>query len=206
MSGEVTFYYDFSSPFSYLASTQIERVAQENGAKVRFRPFLLGALFKKIGTPEVPLFTFPEPKRRYMLRDLTDWASFWRVELKWPSRFPMRTIAPLRLALAVGESHIARVTHAIYRGYWVEDRDIADAAVLRAICTDAGLPADAVERGLAPDQAIKQALIDVTDEAVAAGVCGAPSFVVRGHLFWGQDRLDLVARTLAGWEPPQQPV
>ncbi len=198
----VTFYYDFSSPYAYLGATQIERVARGRGAEVRWRPMLLGAVFKAIGTPTVPLLAQPQAKQRYLSRDLGDWADYWSVPFSWPSRFPMRTVLPLRLALAAGDAHIAPLSHALFRAYWVEDRDIADLATVTAIAKSVGLDDATIKRASDPDPAIKQALIDSTNEAVAAGVCGAPSFVVRGHLFWGQDRLDLVDRTLAGWEPP----
>jgi 2-hydroxychromene-2-carboxylate isomerase len=199
---ELTFYYDFSSPFSYLGATQVERVAAAHGARVRWRPFLLGALFKQIGTPEVPLLAASEPKRRYYLQDLQDWAAHWGVDFRWPSRFPMRSVAALRLALAVDEAARPALSLRLYRAYWVEDRDLADPDVLRAVGAEAGVEAAAVERALAPDPAVKQALVDSTAEARAAGVCGAPSFVVGGYLFWGQDRLPLVDRVLGGWRPP----
>lgn len=202
----VTFYYDFSSPFAYLGSTQIERIVREHGATVRWRPILVGALFRRIGTPDVPIEGFTTPKRAYVGRDLQHWASHWKVPFVWPSRFPMRTVAPLRLALAAaedaGDDAAARLVHALFAAYWVEDRDLADAGVLRAIGAGVGLQSATIDRALAPDPKIKQALIDSTDEAIAAGVVGVPSFVVGGHLFWGQDRLDLVARVLDGWNPP----
>lgn len=200
----LTFYYDFSSPYAYLGATQVERVARQAGATVRWRPILLGALFRKIGTPDVPLDSFPAPKRAYMMRDLLHWAAHWEAPFRWPSRFPMRTVAPLRLALAVEADggDIAAISHALFRAYWVDDRDIADPGVVRAVAAEAKVAAATVERALAPDPAVKQALVVATDEAIAAGVCGVPSFVARGHLFWGQDRFDLVARTLAGWDPP----
>jgi 2-hydroxychromene-2-carboxylate isomerase len=191
---EVTFYYDFSSPFAYLGATQIERIAKEQAARVRWRPILLGALFKQIGTPMVPLDDFPAAKRAYMLRDLMHWAAHWDVPFRWPSRFPMRTVAPLRLALATEAAggDLAALSLALFRAYWVDDRDLADPSVLR----DFG-DVTAIET-----PAIKDALRARTDEAVAAGVCGVPSFRVREHLYWGQDRLALVSRTLAGWDPP----
>jgi len=193
---EVVFYYDFSSPYAYLGATQIARVAAEAGARVVWRPILVGALFHEIGTPNVPLDDFPAAKRAYMLRDLMHWASHWGVPFAWPSRFPMRTVAPLRLALAVEAAggDIAAISRRLFAAYWVEDRDIADADVLRDVADGAALAA--IET-----PAIKAALRANTDEAIAAGVCGVPSFRVRQHLFWGQDRLALVARTLAGWEP-----
>lgn len=194
----IDFYYDFSSPYAYLGATQIERVAREHGGAVVWRPFLLGALFKAIGTPVVPIQAVSEPKRRYYARDAADWAAYWGVPFSWPSRFPMRTVLPLRLVLAVDEARRPELSLAIFRAYWAEDRDISDPAVLAPIVSD---PV-ALERAQAPDPAVKQALVEATDAALAAGVCGAPSFVVDGHLFWGQDRLDMVARVLDGWQPP----
>ena len=199
MSGGVRFYYDFSSPFAYLGATQIERVAGEHG--VYWRPILVGALFQRIGTPMVPLETFPAAKRAYIGRDLAHWADHWGVPFRWPSRFPMRTVLALRLALAAAEQgSAAEVSRALFRAYWVDDRDLNDPEVVRSVAADCGL-LSAFERAQS-DPAIKQALFDSTDEAVQAGVVGVPSFVVRGHVFWGQDRLDLVARALEGWEPP----
>jgi 2-hydroxychromene-2-carboxylate isomerase len=193
---ELIFYYDFSSPFGYLAATQVERIAKEKGARVRWRPILLGALFKRIGTPDVPLDDFPAAKRSYMLRDLMHWAAHWGVKFRWPTRFPMRTVAPLRLALAAEAAggDIAALSLALFRAYWVENRDISDPAVLQELGGD---HLAAIET-----PAIKDALRVATDEAIAAGVIGVPSFVVRGHLFWGQDRFDLVSRALGGWDPP----
>lgn len=190
----LTFYYDFSSPYAYLGATQVERVARQAGARLRWRPILVGALFNAIGTPNVPLDDFPAAKRAYMLRDLLHWAGHWGVAFRWPTRFPMRTVAPLRMIYAAEAAggDVAALTHALFRAYWVEDRDLADPAVLASIGDTSQIEAPA----------IKSALRAATDEAVAAGVCGVPSFVARGHLFWGQDRLELVSRTLGGWEPP----
>jgi 2-hydroxychromene-2-carboxylate isomerase len=187
----VDFFYDFSSPYSYLGSTQIERVARERGARVRWRPFLLGALFKAIGTPVVPIQAASEPKRRYLSRDALDWAEYWGVPLRWPSRFPMRTVLPLRLVLAVGEAERPALSHAIYRAFWADDLDISDPSVLARFC-DAG----ALDRAQ-NDPAVKQALVDATDQAIAAGLCGAPSFLVGDQLFWGQDRMAMVSQSLA---------
>jgi 2-hydroxychromene-2-carboxylate isomerase len=189
----LTFYYDFSSPYAYLGATQVERVARDAGAPgviIRWRPILVGALFNAIGTPNVPLDEFPAAKRSYMLRDLLHWASHWDV----PFRFPMRTVAPLRMVYAAEAAggDVAALTHALFRAYWVDNRDLADPAVLATLGDVAGIDAPAV----------KAALRAATDEAIAAGVCGVPSFVARGQLFWGQDRLELVSRTLGGWDPP----
>ncbi|MBZ0231239.1 MAG: 2-hydroxychromene-2-carboxylate isomerase, partial [Deltaproteobacteria bacterium] len=202
----VDFWFDYSSPFAYLASTQIGELAARAGATagLRWRPMLLGALFRDIGTPDVPLFAMPDAKRTYVSREIGRWAKWWGVPFRFPSRFPMRTVAPLRLTLLAGEAAAPRLAERIFRAYWVEDQDIADAAVLRALAADAGVDPALVDRTNEPG--VKQALVDATRAAREAGVFGAPTCVVHGpggpHLFWGQDRLELVDAALRGWTPP----
>lgn len=187
---------DYSSPFAYLGSTQIERVAREAGAAgVRFRPFLLGGLFKTIGTPLVPIAAMPEAKRRLVLLDLERWADVWGVPFRFATRFPLRTVDALRLTLLAPEERRAPLVHALMRATWAEDRDPADRAVLVGACEEAGLdPSLALRTGDA-----RAALVAETDAARDLGLCGAPTFVVNGQLFWGQDRLDHVARAVRGW-------
>ena len=117
----VEVFHDFSSPFSYLGVTQIERVAAEVGATVRWRPFLLGAVFKAIGTPLVPMMAFNAAKSRYYLRDLHEWAAYWGVDFAYNTHFPLRTVTALRVALQAPE-----LTHALYRAAWAGNRNIAD--------------------------------------------------------------------------------
>lgn len=186
---------DYSSPFAYLGSTQIERVAAEAGASVRFRPFLLGGLFRDIGTPIVPIAAMPEAKRRSHLLDLDRWADLYGVPFRFSPRFPLRTVDALRLTLLAPEERRTPLVHALMRATWAEGADPADRAVLEAGCRDAGVdPALAARTAEA-----KAALVAETEEAKALGLCGAPTFVVDGQLFWGQDRLDHVARAVRGW-------
>jgi 2-hydroxychromene-2-carboxylate isomerase len=187
------FFYDFSSPFAFLASRSVEGLCERTGAELRYRPFLLGALFRAIGTPDVPLHSFPDAKRRYYELDLARAAAERSVKLAFPSRFPIRTVLPLRLALASGPE-IARVTRALFDAAWVHDRDIESEAVLRELCAALGLSPELV--AAAGSEPVKRALRESTDEAVALGLCGAPSFVVDGQVYWGQDRLDFVERAL----------
>jgi 2-hydroxychromene-2-carboxylate isomerase len=201
------FFFDFSSPFTYLASTQVEAVAARTGAQLRWRPMLLGAVFREIGTANVPLLAMSEAKRRYLARDLHDWAAHWGVPFRFTTRFPMKTVKPLRLALLAGERTVP-LCHAMFRALWVDDRDLDDDATLAALLREQGLDADnLLERSREP--AVKQALVDCTSEALAHGVFGAPTFIVADGaepaasdlLFWGQDRLGLVERALSGWRP-----
>lgn len=193
MSRTLDFWFDFSSPYAYLASTQIDGIAARTGATLRWRPLLLGAVFKQVGQVDVPMLAASEAKQRHYLLDMRRWADWYGVPFQFPATFPIRSLLPLRTFLA----HPAPVpfAHAVFRAAWGEGRDITDPDVLRAC----GAPDDAL--AAAPDR--KQALADSTAEAVAAGVFGAPTCIVDGRwLFWGQDRLDMVEKCLNGWVPP----
>jgi 2-hydroxychromene-2-carboxylate isomerase len=197
------FWYDFSSPFAYLASTQIEAIAARTGARLVWQPMLLGALFKEIATPNVPLFDMPESKRAYTYRDLDHWASYWGVPFRFASRFPMRTVTALRLALLAGD-RIAELSQALFHALWVEDADLDDLHTLSEILRRQGYDADDM-LSRAQETTVKHALISQTGRAVAAGVYGAPTVIVEhergGRLFWGQDRLGLVEAAANGWWP-----
>lgn len=187
----VQVYHDFSSPFSYLGVTQVEEMARRSGAKIEWRPFLLGALFRQIGTPDVPLFHASKAKQQYLAKDLADWAGWWGVPFKWPAHFPLRSILPLRISLVE-----PKAIQPLYRAYWAAGQKIDDPAVCVAVLDAAGLPGEDLVRAT-QDQAIKDQLKANTGHAQAAGLCGAPSFVVQRpgaepELFWGQDRFDAV--------------
>jgi 2-hydroxychromene-2-carboxylate isomerase len=197
---ELSFFFDFSSPFAYLASTQVEGLAARSGATLRFRPFLLGALFKALGGPDVPLFTMPPPKQRHARDDMFRWADFYGVPLRFPTRFPMNTVKGLRMILQLPEEQRAPLIHAIYRAYWADDRDINDDTVLTELAVGVGLDGPALVAGTKQD-AVKERLKVATDEAVKLGLFGAPCFMVDDLLFWGQDRLAFVEKALQGWRP-----
>lgn len=193
---ELRFFHDFASPFSYLASTQVARVAAEAGAKLTLSPILLGGLFRQIGTPDVPLFAAPKAKQRWYAQDMQEQADWLGVPFRFPSCFPVRTVLPLRVVIAE-----PRATDALYRALWVEDRDIGHPAVLRAVLTESGFDADALLAAAETD-AVKGTLRANTEAAVAAGACGVPTFLVDGTvLVWGVDRLDHVEAALRGWRP-----
>ncbi|MFO0727186.1 MAG: 2-hydroxychromene-2-carboxylate isomerase [Myxococcota bacterium] len=192
------FFFDFSSPFAYLGSTQVERICQ--GHELVYRPFLLGGLFKEIGTPMVPLSTFPPAKAALSVKDQHRWAEHWGVEFNFPQKFPQRTVTPLRLVLAASPELTPALVSALFRVMWVHDGDLEDRATLATVLEKLGLDAEAL-LAKTEDPAVKDALKKNTSDAVEAGICGAPSFVVNGLVFWGQDRLDFVKKALEGWVP-----
>jgi 2-hydroxychromene-2-carboxylate isomerase len=194
-------YVDASSPFAYLGLTQLPGLISM-GVTPRLVPILLGALFREIGTANVPLLAFPPAKTRYLALEMSRWAYWWGVPFAQPVKFPQRTVTAQRLvllALEQGGDPALRLATALARAMWAEQRDLEDDATLRQILEHEGFPASLVERTQEP--AIKAQLVANTTAAREANVFGVPTFIVDDkHLFWGQDRLELVARTLAGWD------
>lgn len=198
MAHTLELYFDFSSPFAYLGSTQAEALAARTGATLVLRPMLLGAVFKAIGTPDVPLMTWSEQKRAYYLKDLMRWAEHWGVPFQFSTRFPTNSVKALRALLALPEARRAPFMHAAFRAMWAEDRDLADDGTLRGLLGDVGANADEILPRLGT-QEIKDALFASTKRAIDAGVFGAPTWIVdEKELFWGQDRIPLVERALRG--------
>jgi 2-hydroxychromene-2-carboxylate isomerase len=191
----VDFFFDLSSPYSYLASTQMEALAQRSGARIHYRPMVLAAVFK--AASNVMPAASP-PKAKWMLTDLTRWAHEYGVPFVMSRHFPANTIKAMRLVL-VGETESKgpQVALSAFRAMWVEDRDLTQESELRRIAGDAGLDPD---RALAriEDPEIKDRLKANTDEAVQRGAFGAPAIFVGDQLFWGNDRLHHVERALRG--------
>ena len=187
---KLLFFHDFASPFSYLASTQIERLAQKYGADVEFKPILLGGLFRKLGTPMVPIFVMSPSKQKYFLKDAKDWAKWWNVPFEMPQCFPVNTIKALRLSLVYPQ-----LIEKLYHALWAQGLDISKENVLSDILKDSNInPQEAFTTIQTPQ--VKQELFDNQDLALSKGVFGVPSMLVKDNLWWGQDRLFAVAQAL----------
>lgn len=186
------FFYDFVSPYSYLAATRVEAEVARVGGTVRFRPFLLGGVFNATGN-RAPMDT--AAKARHMATDLGRWARRLGVPFAWPSKFPVLTVLPLRAAFAAEKAgQLVPFTHAVFHAFWAEGRDISDGAVVAEAATRAGLDGAAL---VAEAPAYKDALKAQTQEAIDRGAYGAPAFFVGQEMFIGNDRLDFALEALA---------
>jgi 2-hydroxychromene-2-carboxylate isomerase len=189
----IDFWYDFASPFAYLGATQVEALAKRVGATLRWRPLLLGALFKSIGTDNVPLLTMSEAKRKYLLSDLHHWAAYTGQPFHFAKVFPLRTVTALRLALLAKE-RVAELSLLLFRAAWAEGKDIGDPALLEPLLRAAGFDALAMLADCGKDE-VKAQLRQNTAEAEALGVFGVPTSIIthagESQLYWGQDRFAL---------------
>jgi 2-hydroxychromene-2-carboxylate isomerase len=197
----VEFFFDIGSSYSYLAATQMDAVAARTGASVRWRPFLLGAVFKATGN-DLPIRV--AAKARWMVQDMTLWARHYDVPFRVPSRFPMITLRTQRALAAaerlVGPASVPAFALSLFRCYWAEDRDVTSDPIIVAAARAASLDGDAIVAAIdAPET--KDLLRATTDEAIERGAFGAPAMFVGDVLFWGNDRLPLLEEYLAAMAP-----
>ncbi len=188
------FFFDYASPYSYLASSQVEAIAQRAGASLRWRPFFLGGVFKATGNASPALVPL---KAIYMLQDLLRWTRHYGLpDFTLPDPFPARSITALRLGLvAQDEGKLPSFSHLLYRQVFALGKDQAQVALLTEVMREAGMDPDAcIDR--AQTQEIKDRLRKNTEEAVERGSFGAPTFFVGEEMFIGNDRLPFVERAL----------
>jgi 2-hydroxychromene-2-carboxylate isomerase len=185
----VQFWFEFASTYSYLSATRIEALAEARGVTIDWRPFLLGPIFAGQGWGDSPFNIYPA-KGRYMWRDLERRCARYGLPLRRPSRFPRSGLLAARVALAAsGESWLPAFVRAVYRANFAEDRNITERGVVAEVLDSLGLPASVLlARG--ESELAKEGLRAQTEEAQRLGIFGAPSFVVAGELFWGDDRLE----------------
>ena len=188
---KLTLYHDFASPYSYLGIQQMKQFEAHTGHKITAKPILLGALFKEIGTPMVPLFTMSHDKQQSVYKDLERWAEWWNIPFSFPEIFPLRSILPLRATIVEPS-----LTDVLYSAYWAEGKDISDVDVFTQICDKNGLDGALI---IAKTQhaEVKNKLRENTQEAIEAGVYGVPSWKVNDEIWWGQDRLLSLAKYLS---------
>ena len=194
----VDFYFDVSSPWTYLAFRNIQPMAQELNVAINWRPVLVGGIFNTVNQR---MYASREdstsPRNRYVLKDLQDCARQTGITIVFPPKvFPVNSVKAMRGCIwlardAKNQSHYLAFVETVFAAYFTRQEDISQDAVLASICSQTGVDTDAFMAGIAqPD--IKEALKANTDEAIQRGAFGVPSFFVGDDMYFGNDRLDLL--------------
>jgi 2-hydroxychromene-2-carboxylate isomerase len=191
----IEFFFDVGSPAAYLAWTQLPALCASAGSRIDYRPMLLGGVFQATGN-QSPM-TVPA-KGSYMQRDLALHAQRYGVPFHHNPHFPINTLTLMRAATAIQmqqPERFADYVDAVVRAIWVDQQNMNDPQVVAAVLQSAGFDPAAL-LAQASDPQVKERLKQVTQDAVARGVFGAPTFFVDGQMFWGQDRLEFVKEAL----------
>ena len=195
MARTLEFYFDYGSPYSYLADTQVEAIAKRAGATLERKPMLLGGVFKATGNhspAELPA------KSKWSAFDMPMWARHYGVPFHRNPHFPVNTLALMRGAAAAQIDGIFERYHpAIYKAMWIDGINLNDIGEVAKVLSAAGLDAAKIGNRI-QDQDVKDRLKATTDEAVARGVFGAPTSFVGDMMFFGNDRLPFVEMALKG--------
>lgn len=195
MSAPIDFYFDFSSPYGYLASEQIEALAARHGRAVMWHAIVLDAQFQPQGGVKIPLALL---RTEYARRDCERSAAFLGIPYKTPTPYPVHTEHAARAFQWLSDRNpdeARAFAHGVFRAYFVEGRNISEPAVLLEIAATLGLDREEVSNAFS-DLATKARLKAEIDLAEARGVFGSPFFIVEGEGFWGPDRLAQLERWL----------
>jgi 2-hydroxychromene-2-carboxylate isomerase len=200
MATPVDFYFEFASPYGYLASTQIDAIAERHGRTVAWHPIMLGAAFKETGAR--PLMETPL-KGPYLLHDVPRFARLLGVPLELPPVMPMNSLAASRACLWLEEADPAqakRLAEALFHAHWGKGHDLGAPDAVADVAVGLGIDRDALLAAVA-DQRVKDRLKAQTQAAIDRGVFGSPFIFVDGESFWGADRLAQVEAWLSrgGW-------
>jgi 2-hydroxychromene-2-carboxylate isomerase len=200
MGKTVDYYFSPMSPWTYLGHARFAEMALRHGARVNVKPADFGKVFPVSGG--LPLAKRAPQRQAYRMVELKRFREHLKLPLTLqPQFFPVATDLAAQFIIAAGRAGgsdaAMRLAGALLRACWAEERNIGDADTLGAICKEQGMDAAALAAAAQSD-AVKAEYEAYTAEAVARNVFGAPSYVIDGEIFWGQDRLDFVERALAG--------
>ena len=195
----VEFFFDCSSPWTYLAFHRIEDVCDETRAELVWRPILVGGVFNAVNQSVYEQRAKPvRAKARYYLKDLRDWARFYELEIGQPEVFPVNSVRAMRAAyVALDRGLLPAWARAVFEAYWGDLSDISQLDVLRSLADDVGLDADELLEQIERPE-VKQRLRDATDELIERGGFGSPTiFVDETDMYFGNDRLELLRHRLS---------
>ena len=199
MPATVDYYFAPQSPWTYLGHTRFSALVQASGAQVRLLPVDLGAVFAVSGG--LPLGKRPPQRQAYRLVELRRYSDHLGLPMVvQPRYFPVSGDDAARLIIAVdqqdGSAAAMRLAGAVFTAVWAQERDIASSQTLAELLQESGLPLTRVEQSRSPE--VQQQYEANTRQAIDGNIFGAPTYVVDGEMFWGQDRLDFVERKLSG--------
>jgi len=194
------FFFDLTSPWTYLAFAGIQPVAKRYGVDIEWRPILVGGVFNEVNRElyaQREAAFGNERRMSYMMKDLKDWADYRGVEIDWPSFHPVSAVRCMRgCFVAEEEGVLVEYARAVFQAYWGRCENVAEHEVLAAIAAGVGMDAEAFSARLG-DQDIKDRLRANTDEAIARGAYGSPTLYIDGDdMYFGNDRLPLVEAKL----------
>lgn len=193
MSKTIECFFDFGSPATYLAWTQLPLLAAKHNAKLIWRPMLLGAVFKATGNQSPAM---NPAKGRYMLTDFQRYAKHYGVPMKFNPFFPINTMTLMRGAVALQDDpRFDEYLYTVFTAIWVEEQDMGQPEVVASVLEKAGFDAPAL-LAQCSDEAVKEKLKANTEEAVTRGAFGAPTIYIDGEMFFGQDRLPMIEKAL----------
>lgn len=195
MSQKVEFYYDFSSPYTYVASIRIEKISEDTGVELEWKPFLLGGVFNEIGsTPAIDIAN----KIGYLRQDVERVVKYYDVDFNYPDLFPLNSVRSMRGAFAAAEQgKLVEYNHAMFRAYWVDGADLSKPEILAEAVKVVDIDPEWFINRI-NEQDIKDMLRDETNTAIQKGVFGAPTMFVDDKMYWGNDRLEYLERYLNG--------
>jgi 2-hydroxychromene-2-carboxylate isomerase len=195
----IEFFFDCSSPWTYLAFHNLQPLAKEFGEEISWRPILVGGIFNSINPSVYASRETPVPlKARYMLKDIADWARSAGLAIKMPPTvFPVNSVKAMRGCLWLApEGKLVPFARAAFEIYWGEDRDISQDAVLTEVCRRVDVEPEKFLAGIG-QQSIKDQLKANTDEVIARGGFGSPTiFLDNTDMYFGNDRLPLIREAL----------
>lgn len=197
---KLEFFFDVSSPWTYFAFDRIEDLANETGAELIWKPFLVGGVFNKVNPSVYQRRENPvPPKDNYYRKDMEDWARYQGLTMIRPSVFPLNSVKALRGAfVAIDQGKISAYARGCFEAYWRDDKDISKEDELQKVVEKAGMDPDDFFAKIATDE-VKQRLFNTTDELIERGGFGSPTFFVNSDdMYFGNDRMELIRWALNG--------